>query len=130
MDDELRYLEHLSSLSYWLTRMPGSGIKITHTRVAVDGLPEPEPIEGQQPDLLARSSSGKLIIGLVHPGPDFSDEQSLERFRTLGNFTDPESDERAALNVVVPKGLRDPAEAGLRAAGLTPEEFNVIGSPR
>lgn len=130
MDDELRYLERLSSLRYWLRRIPSSEITITHTRVAVDGLPEPELIEGHQPDLLARGPSGKLIIGLIHPGPDFSDDQSLERFRVLGNFIDPESDERAALNVAVPKDLRDPAEAGLRAAGLTPEEFNVLGLPR
>lgn len=123
---EQRRLEGVGRLRGWLTRNPGDDITITH---ALDTplLPDPEPLDGQQPDLLARGLGNKLIIGLVRSGPDFSDEQTLEQFRVLGNFEDKETEERAALNLAVPSELKAEAEAGLRQAGLTPEQFNLIG---
>jgi hypothetical protein len=129
MDDEQKYLERISSLRYQLTRLPGDSTRITHTLGGLDGLPDPAPIEGHQPHLLARGMSNTLIIGLVETGPDFTDEQTLERFRALGSFIDQKTGERAALNVAVPKELVEEAERGLKDAGLTAEEFNVLSLP-
>lgn len=130
MDDEQKYLERISSLRFQLTRLPGDSTRITHTLGGLDGLPDPDPIEGHQPHLLARGMSNTLIIVLIKLGPEFNDEQSLEQFRTLSHFIDPETSERAALNVAVPKELVEEAKRGLKDAGLTDEEFNVLPLPR
>jgi hypothetical protein len=129
MDDEQKYLERISSLRYQLTRLPGGSTRITHTLGGLDGLPDPDPIEGHQPHLLARGISNTLIIVLIKLGPEFTDEQSLKQFKSLGNFRDPETGERAALNVAVPKELVEEAERGLIDAGLADEEFNVLPLP-
>lgn len=129
MDEEQRRLERISSLRDWLTRFPGEDTTVTHGQGTPDGLPEPELIDSHQPQLLARGLSNTLIIGLVEMGPDFTDEQSLNRFRALGKFLDPATGERAALNVAVPKELLRDAERGLEMAGLTSDQFTVYGLP-
>jgi hypothetical protein len=103
----------------------GSGA-VTHV-IGTPSIPEPPLIDGEQPDLLARGLGNKLIIGLAKTGPDFSDEESVRRYRTFSGYHDPESDERAAFNLVVPAEFRRRAEAALEEAGLTQEQFFVLG---
>lgn len=125
MDPELKRLELVGWLGEGLTRNPGSGIEVTHS-LGTAGLPDPEPIEGHQPDLLARGPGGKLVIGLARIGPAIGDDDALEDYRFFGAYREPGADETAALNVAVPGDSGPEAEAALEQAGLTPEQFNLV----
>lgn len=102
---------------------------MTHS-VDTPMLEDPPLIEGEQPDLLARGLSSKLIIGLVKIGPDVADEQSLRQYKAFGGHQDPETGEGATLNLAVPKKLKGEAKEALEAAGLTSTQFHLIGVDR
>jgi hypothetical protein len=103
-------------------------VAVTHI-VGTPSIPEPPLIGDEQPDLLARGLGNKLIIGLAKTGPDFSDEESIRQYRAFAAHHDQESDERAAFDLVVPAEFRRRAEVALEEAGLTEEQFFVIGLP-
>lgn len=128
MDAEQRRLELVGSLRNYLTR-PGGADEVTHS-MDTPVLEDPPLIEGEQPDLLARGLSNKLIIGLVKTGPEVANKQSLHQYKAFGSHLDPETGEGATLNLAVPKNLKAEAREALEAAGLTSTQFHLIGVDR
>jgi len=125
MDGDLRRLELVGWLREQLTRSSGDGIEVTHSLDTLR-LPDPDAIEGRQPDLLGRALGGKLVIGLARIGSAISDEQSLEEYRFFASYREPGFDENAALNIAVPGESKLEAKAALAQAGLSPEQFNIV----
>lgn len=120
-------MKRLTLIATLRDRLPLEGDReVTHA-LETPLLPDPPLIGNEQPDLLARGLGGKLIIGLAKTGPDFSDEQSRRQYQAFAGYRDPESDENAALNLVVPAKFKGEADAALERAGLSQEQFFVLG---
>jgi hypothetical protein len=106
-------------------RLPFERITPTHV-IDSDQFPDPPPFKGHQPDLLAESFAGTMVIGIAKDGSELDSDLSAQEYRTFANYHDPRSGERAALVVAVRSEHKKQAENAIEKAGLNPDRYSVF----
>ncbi|HEX3172900.1 MAG TPA: hypothetical protein VHQ43_01610 [Solirubrobacterales bacterium] len=117
--------QHRNLLWALRDRLPLDGITPTHV-VNSDHFPDPPLIDGHQPDLIAESRAGTMVIGTAKEIPDLGSDLSAAEFRAFASYRDPKSDELAALVVVVRKEHREDAEKAIEKAGVGPDRCSIL----
>lgn len=106
-------------------RLPYERITPTHV-VGSDQFPDPPLIEEHQPDLLAESFAGTLVIGIAKDASELDSDLSAEQYRSFANYRDPKSGERAALVVAVRSEHKAQAEEAIEKGGLTSDDYSIF----
>jgi hypothetical protein len=109
--------DHLHLVWALRDRLPFEQITPTHD-VSSGQLPDPPVIAGHQPDLIAESLAGTLVIGIAQDGAELDSPETIEGYRALTSYKDP-SGELAALVVVVASEHKQRAEEALAKAGVS-----------
>jgi hypothetical protein len=107
---------HRDLVAWLVSYTAGEYGEVTHV-AGRNEYPDPYAIGRHEPDLIAESADGFVIIGEAKIGEDLDAEGSQEQLADFSTAVDPETEERAVFLLCVPVGWVQTAEQTIVDAG-------------
>ncbi len=118
---------HHDLVAWLLSYVAGEYGMVTHVAGRTE-YPDPEPVGRHEPDLVAETPDGTVVIGEAKIGDDLDDEHSLEQLRDFSKAVDPDGNRIVFLLCVPAEWVEAAEQAIVDAGGELHESLKVLGA--